>query len=211
MKKEHPILFSAPMVRAILNGTKTQTRRIFKGLTPPQCNGLHTCIVEDGVAKFHLNGKLAMHSGEWTQSPYGQPGDRMWVKETFAYTDHTINEQPGYVFRATDPDWSEMEGFKWKPSIHMPRKASRITLEIAAVRVERLQDIKAADCIAEGIDPHTFNVGMGTVTTFRNYLTGATNSAAYQSYQSLWESINGPDSWNQNPWVWVIQFKRISP
>jgi hypothetical protein len=90
----------------------------------------------------------------------------------------------------------------------MFREASRITLEIVGIRVERLNEIRACDAIAEGIEAHTFDAGGSTITTFKDYLTGAKNLAAKQSFQTLWESINGKGSWDANPWVWVIEFKR---
>lgn len=184
--KERPILFKGEMVRAIREGRKTQTRRIFKGLIPPGCPGKHSCRVEAGFAKFHLNGKLAMHSGEWTRNPYGQPGDRLWVKETFRLSVPAHEGQTGYpIYRA---DFESPPAGLWKPSIFMPRWASRITLEIVRIRVERLQDISAADAQAEGIKKV---------------------STARLSYCALWESINGKGSWAKNPWVWVIEFKRL--
>lgn len=175
--REKPILFSGGMVRAILAGRKTQTRRIVK------------CAIAIG--------------GTDTNCPYGNTGDRLWVKETFCYTDESINVEPGYVFRATDPDWSEMEGFKWKPSIFMPRKASRITLEIVSVRVERLQAISEADAMAEGVEQMSHG--------FRDYSArlDCQLGDAKMSYFTLWESINGAGSWDQNPLVWVLEFKRI--
>ena len=182
--KERPILFKGEMVRAILDGRKTQTRRIMK----PQP------IEYDGMLMWKGLAWAAVTDPDQPESPYGIPGDRLWVRETFAYTDSTINDQPGYVYRATDPDWSEMEGFKWKPSIFMPRKASRITLEIVNVRVERLQNITEEDANAEGI-PSRMSV--------------QTLTPAVADYAALWESINGYGSWTMNPWVWVIEFKKL--
>lgn len=190
--RERPILFSGPMVRAILAGTKTQTRRKVNVAKLEATRGVagkdswQAGNIED--ADYRRMAEL------W--SPYGIPADRLWVRETFAYTGQAINDQPGYVFRATDPDWSTMEGFKWKPSIYMPWWASRITLEIVSVRVERLQDISGDDCIAEGIDPSDVP-GIGS------------DSSAIKAYAALWESINGAGSWAANPWVWVISFRRL--
>ena len=176
--KEQPILFSASMVRAILAGTKTQTRRIFKGHTPPDCPGDHSCRIEKGFAKFHLNGKIAMHGGEWTRCKW-LPGGRLWVRETWA-TSIACDDRPpsdmekpgrGYGWpvwyaadgavntRRSDPVPQGGPGFttmgKCRPSIFMPRWASRLTLEITGVRVERLKDISNEDCFAEGLPADT--------------------------------------------------------
>ena len=181
---EHPILFSAPMVRALLEGRKTQTRRIFKGTTPPNCPGKHECRIEDGFAKFYLDGKLAMHGGEWTKAKWSV-GGKLWVRETFYPSPNDSPTFCGY-YRATDPN----RNVKWKPSIFMPRKASRITLEITRIRVERFDQIKVEDCLAEGIQ--------------------AAPRDAYKQYALLWDSINGAGSWENNPWVWVLEFRKLS-
>lgn len=199
--KERPILFSGPMVRALLEGRKTQTRRLFKGLTPPYCPGVHSCVVEDGFAKFHLNGKLAMHSAEWTMCHHGQTGDRLWVKETF-YHAPDFNGAPTTWYRADDP---VARGWNWKPSIFMPRRFSRITLEIVNVRVERLQDISEADAVAEGVKWMPYE-DFEPVALPGRY--GPVSGPARIAFKQLWESINGPGSWKRNPWVWVVEFKR---
>jgi hypothetical protein len=125
---------------------------------------------------------------------YGQPGDRLWVRETFA----VLGDEDKHVlhYRATHP----IEGSGWKPSIHMPRWASRITLEITSVRIERLQDISGEDSAAEGVT--------GPIGSPRAYGV-VTKQFARDQFMRLWESINGPDSWQVNPWVWVIEFERI--
>jgi hypothetical protein len=197
--KERPILFSAPMVRAILEGRKTQTRRIVKynlvlgGIHPAVASIVHRGdgwfgfeAVEE--IKRQYSTTFPLHA---IRSPYGQEGDRLWVKETFQA--HPIYGSP--VYRA---DWSspynpvEDEGWPWKPSIFMPRKTSRITLEITDIRVERLQRISPQDAIKEGL-------GM----TLRN------EPSAVQRYAELWESINGKGSWDANPWVWAITFQKL--
>jgi hypothetical protein len=217
--KERPILFSGPIVRAILDGKKTQTRRICKdphfGVIPPE-----TATVErQHIDSFVYVGKKPVskiHNREtWRgECPYGKPGDRLWVKETFGIgsqngLNHEADEQVFY--RATDPAWDdENTGFKWKPSIFMPRKLSRITLEITAVRVERLQEITEEDAVAEGI--HAFNAAQ--ITYYHYSPTAAREEhfrTAVDAYRALWDSINGPESWAQNPWVWVLTFKRIAP
>ena len=170
--KERPILFSGEMVRAILDGRKAQTRRTVKG----------SIVVGDPYCP---------------PCPYGAQGCRLWVRETFAYTDQHINYEPGWVYRATDPDWSEMEGFKWKPSIFMPRAASRITLEVERISVERLQDITEEDARAEGV---TVSKSIASDRVWPQYK---------DAYKVLWESINGEGSWAKNPWVWVVEFKKL--
>jgi hypothetical protein len=204
--KERPILFSGPVIPAILEDQKTQTRRIIK----PQPD-------EDGLAKV-INGPWQDTDGRSYRCPYGKPGDILWVRETFCienskgvpgdppFSDgrpirHHDDEhwgpwweQPHY--RATDPA-PELEigtgepGVKWRPSIFMPRWASRITLEIADVRVERLQSISGDDARAEGYDgSHAF---------------------PREWFALLWERINGPGSWEANPWVWAVEFRRVQP
>jgi len=175
--KEKPILFSGEMVRAILAGTKTQTRRVVKAKHVPFVSNL-------------LGGFL---DGKWNQRPmpYGRPGDHLWVRETFA------TDGAGLLWwRAAGDDQPKVGN--WKPSIHMPRWASRITLEITAVRCERLNDISEDDARAEGV----------VAEPPKTWIYRADYIAAYRT---LWESINGPGSWAQNPWVWVIEFKRIKP
>lgn len=203
--KTRPILFSAPMVRAILDGSKTQTRRVVKAKHIPFISGI-------------LGGLL---DGRWNQRPlpYGQIGDRLWVRETWQYYDWDEEGRPLIRFAAdnqtTQPNltkvqiewldgiWRELSkqstnidnrirDKKWRPSIFMPRWASRITLEITGVRVERLNDISVGDVDREG--------------TPANYPSGASKD----DYAALWESINGKGSWDVNPWVWVIEFKRVA-
>lgn len=186
---DRPILFSGKMVQAILEGRKTQTRRIIKYRDPRW-----------EVSDDALTGKIwpywpdYVHGGELDDSncicPYGQSGDRLWVRETWQYTGPELNDEPGYVYRATDPDWASMEGWKWKPSIFMPRQASRISLEIESVRVEKLQDISEEDAIAEGSE------AAGQLT-------------AVNRFTNLWVKINGEGSFDANPWVWVIEFRRV--
>lgn len=198
--KERPILFSGPMVRALLAGGKTQTRRVVS----PQPTVEKS---PDGLWSAAWNRKYtfsAKTSGEclayWC--PYGQPGDRLWVREAWART--TVFSQDWIVYREGDNRTDY--GGPWKPSIHMPRAASRITLEITCVRLERLHEISDADALAEGITaqsngryPCQFDDGkvecLSPVT----------------AYASLWSSINGADSWAANPWVWVVEFKVVRP
>lgn len=207
--KEHPILFSGSMVRALLTGTKTQTRRVVKPQPDRVCPVLHLPRV--------LN-----KSGDGFDvqlSPYGQPGDRIWVRETHQFDapcDGTWQHTSFYGCKGAPLDLIP-ERFRrpefclyragyahditWRPAIHMPRWASRITLEIVSVRVERLQDISEADAQAEGCSLECMTP------------TGEdSGSAIYgpSGYRALWESINGPGSWDANPWVWVVEFKRLT-
>ena len=175
--KERPILFSGPMVRAILDGRKTQTRRIVK----PQP------AAAPSVNKAQY----------WVGCPYGGVGTRLWVRETWRSISSGTREG-GFDYRANDPSASGVGFTAWKPSIHMPRVASRITLEITAVRVERLKDISAEDAKAEGIS-----------NVFDAVFLGKARSVEAACYATLWESINGEGSWAVNPWVWVVEFKKV--
>lgn len=191
--RSRPILFSATMVRALLAGTKTQTRRVVK---PCKCK-----ITAAQLAACEVAGEVNL--GDYTNSPYGQPGDRLWVRETWA-APHSDDARPP---RSIHCDWMQIHyaateergGLLWRPSIHMPRWASRITLEITGVRVERLQDISAKDAIAEGVRVHEDHHGKPSGSIY----------SPVQAYCDLWESINGHGSWDANPWVWVLEFKRV--
>ena len=176
--KERPILFNAPMVRAILANTKTQTRRVVKA------RDLEWMDVHQGLRE----------PDNAERCPYGQPGDRLWVRETFGHFERNENFAPGCeVFYRADGESLAME--PWRPSIHMPRHASRITLEIARVRVERLRDCNEVDAIAEGAPWAA---------------CGAPQEGSHKAgFAQLWEQINGHGSWEANPWVWVIEFRRL--
>jgi hypothetical protein len=194
-----PILFSGPMVRALLADTKTQTRRVFK-VTGPMGNKCSITSPEEEIVRlddgsFHYLSTSAM-SGPYP-CPYGIPGDRLWVREGFRI-EQRGNRATGekfdvYVYRADARMRPEFDPLRYKPSIHMPRAASRITLQIVDVRVERLQEISEHDAKAEGAEP------------------AQCCHAHYHGYHLLWESINGPGSWDLNPWVWVVAFNRITP
>lgn len=193
--KERPILLRGPMVRAILGGRKTQTRRIIK--PQPEFTGSSVPGMEDCYS-YTWRGQCgdADHF-ERDCAPY-QPGDRLWVRETWATTHqaghHTADAF--VVYQATDPDWGTMEGWRWRPSIHMPRWASRITLEVTSVWVEELQSISEADAWAEGFpDPDGLN---------REY-----GDRARYWFQRLWRSTYGDTSWDADPWVWACEFRRV--
>lgn len=187
--KERPILFSAPMVRAIQAGTKTQTRRV--------CKGAALQWLGEGFAPDFV----ALQSN--AMCPYGQSGDRLWVREAFqAMGNAELHAEPIF-YRA---DQYRDDGFhRWTPSIHMPRWASRITLEIVSVRVERLNEISEQDAQAEGIAPMQFHDGRW----LSEHAKGMNFPSATAAYRDLWESINGPGSWDANPWVWVVEFRKL--
>ena len=222
------------MVRALLEGRKTQTRRVVNpqpfvdekwGLTwEPRGHAPNKPSYVERNANWNPISNAMMNFG----CPYGQPGDRLWVKETFARV------HPG-MLQSLDPDpdsfeWTTvyradanggyvgklMECTKWKPSIFMRREYSRITLEIKSVRVERLQEISEGDAMAEGCDEahleHTEDCKSehcalaGGVDDCCGYLV-----SSKLQYKALWTSINGPGSWDANPWVWVITFRNVQP
>lgn len=218
--KERPILFSGPMVRAILDGRKTQTRRAIDRMAGFQVK--HFDRSNTPGYDWHFRCQRGMwqdmdHAEVLSRCPYGQSGDRLWVRETCWSNgaDVYYPADAGHkAFGASDEFYDRLiklhhyaGGFSQKvPSIHMPRWASRITLEITGVRVERLQDISEADAMAEGI--HKFHnmemYGYDPKGTPGPMIGGSAAEAFYH----LWESINGPDSWAANPYVWVIEFKR---
>ena len=255
--KEKPIIFSAPMVRAILEGRKSMTRRIVK------CREEIACL---GTAADWNAGKLDERMPDWEtwgpksgaqvfvgkhgnifslNCPYGVPGDRLWVRETFQDycpiwsggwcghgTREGIEKEHGVWYGAGAPHRGPLPAdppLKWKPSIHMPRWASRITLEIVSVRVERLQEISEEDAEKEGVPvnqrapdllhPSNLCVTCGqhrhthvgkNMVCFGGKGTVFSNWTYKGGFSYLWESIHGPGSWEQNPWVWVIEFRGIA-
>ena len=217
--KERPILFSAPMVKAILDGRKTVTRRVVK--PQPTDGGLEWVTACGGDFAAWEDPRLLLdeHSEDGGPSqrkcPYGEPGSRLWVRETFCpiypQDPHYNGGRPiEYDYQATYKHGDRLGDLigakkKWKPSIHMPRAASRITLEVTGVRVERLQDISEADAAAEGITPYPGHPGRW----LSEHRPGLNYPSAIAAYRDLWESINGPSSWDANPWVWVVEFKRV--
>ncbi|HBR7326709.1 TPA: hypothetical protein MIN96_26520 [Klebsiella pneumoniae] len=233
--REKGLIFNSEMVRAILDGRKTQTRRIMapqpaddigRGIFPnPEVIGWKS-------SRRHKHGSTTAHFCH-----YGKPGDRIWVRETWGVVSHAfsddglmidwvpdrpataIHEMPfgngyysGYAIYAADGDftWGDNDGYEdgrscWKPSIHMPRAASRILLEITDVRAERLNAISEEDARAEGIiDGGCLNCGEPEPCGCANPEPDATDAFAY-----LWQSIYGQENWNADPWVWVIEFKRV--
>lgn len=239
--KSRPILFSGEMVRAILDGRKTQTRRIIKNLKIKLRHEVHSdaifgLIHKPMVATAGIHRGYIAHAGAVSVfcdeerrlgvkpeefdfvCPYADGktvlvnlGDRksrwevipqesqLWVKETFApsFADDDDSKN-GWVYRATN---NGPEPLKWKPSIFMPRAASRITLELTAVRAERLNDISSRDAQCEGVTTAMAEPSVSEDAIAWSYIDG---------YQWLWESINGKGSWEKNPWVWVLEFKVIA-
>ena len=244
--KERGMIFNGEMVRAILDGRKTQTRRIMKLQPKPSKSRpgdfwfsskklesmVHVSDLAPGnspIADYHLF--IQEHC-----CPFGAVGDRIWVRETWGVVSHeldedgrirpwtpdrpatVIHEMPfgngyysGHAIYAADGDftWGDDDGYEdgrscWKPSIHMPRAASRILLEITDVRVERLNAISEEDARAEGVAK--LRGGF-----WKHYQPGWTQHqlSARGSFVTLWKSIYGDESWNSNPWVWVIEFKRV--
>jgi hypothetical protein len=204
--KERPIIFNANEVRATLDGHKTQFRRV---LTVPWKGSVRTTPYEPYWVDS--DGRL-LFCDEWGDyhdvektllSPFGKPGDHLWVRETWhevkTLARHLGDECESVVwYRATEPVDAINEG--WRSPVTMPRRASRITLEVMSVRVERLQNISEADARAEGVSPLTFINGEPA------------DERAYRGmFAILWAAINDADAWGDNPWVWVIEFKRVMP
>jgi len=197
-----PILFSAHMVRAILSGAKTQTRRVAK---KPVRHPDLGCLCTPGALVMENEPRHVIERA----CPYGQPRDRLWVRETFAKIDGQTQSWIETDYRATYTHGDRLGdtlGIKkrWTPAIHMPRAASRITLEVTGVRVERLQAISDADAVAEGI-VQLSDGGFGLPDGSHYHHTDPR-----QSYFSLWEAINGPGSVEADPWLWVIEFKKVN-
>lgn len=260
--KERPVLFSSPMVRALLAGTKTQTRRAVKAIgnddgfvLQDYGDGWWPYRSDDGESAIRSDGTEEPH-----RCPYGQPGDRLWVREThyawghwtkrinqkkrreeWHFVDETLGAGLSYRYEADEKllrRKRELHEVGWwnRPAIFMPRAASRIKLEVTEVRVQRLQDISQADATAEGVEPMDSHSSEENdrVDAFHSWLCGncggrrlytsfGPNMGAMpdtdcekcdthvKRYRWLWESINGPGSWDANPWVWALTFKRFAP
>lgn len=227
--KERPILFSGEMVRAVLENRKTQTRRVIKfckkhkeNLCRSMGGGYHTALQFGkygpewspyGSAPMqpfpYVDGKLSDSNHIGYFCPYGKTGDRLWVRETWRAKTNDDCHPAGFIvgieaaYKADLKQDTHFDHSKpWKPSIHMPRWASRITLEITNVRVERLQDISHEDAKAEGVERCLIN----DLSALKRH-----GSGAIALFKELWETLNGPGSWEKNPWVWVIEFKKVKP
>jgi hypothetical protein len=236
--KEIPILMTTPMVQAIPDGRKTQTRRtkslseinkdpddyLYKGIHPEK--------------KVHIFARL--WRGNWVETkhikcPYGEAGDVLWVREThyawghwtliktteqksvkkeWHFNDLTLSERMSYLYENCPPDFIQKGrfglGYFKRPSIFMPKEACRIKLLVKDIRVERLNDISGSDAIAEGIESsHEYGFEDAKLHQYKDYNIGDFECDALGSYYTLWTKINGKDSWNINPWVWVIVFEEI--
>lgn len=191
---QRPIPFSAPMIRALLDGTKTQTRRVVKA--KPDRNLGTRCM----LLPHELAGEI--NRGEYSNSKHGKPGDGLWVRESYRASNHFDHDPPRIIphgaeiwYEATSiaKVWRSTVG-RLRPSMFMCQWMSRITLEIISVRVERLQEISDDDAMAEGAEP-----------------TGDREGTFVSGYKRLWGHINGPESWTANPFVWVTEFKVVKP
>ncbi|HFT4305639.1 TPA: hypothetical protein ACHT7L_003941 [Klebsiella quasipneumoniae] len=232
--KERGMIFNGEMVRAILDGRKTQTRREVKLNLDIACLAT-TYDWATSLAANHYQGlteeqiqqkaeplrgvihPVILDNGQMVSiiCPHGKPGDRIWVRETFCPVDDTQYGGEKWVdYRATPryeashpAGWdcapNDAEALKWRPSIHMPRWASRILLEITNVRVERLNAISQEDAQAEGMEL------TGWRPTYSDPDSGGEVMTPYDNFAELWSSIYGDESWQANPWVWVIEFKRV--
>ena len=182
---DRPIIFSAPMIQALLAGRKTQTRR----------------LIRLGKGEWIENGEIWAHFDDGPDAlpkPY-RPGDRLYVREAHAFGPL---DPPPVIYRATaeDDGWEVGPDARWRPSIHMPRCASRLTLTVTEVRVQRLQEISAADSIAEGVQCETCTAMGQSACHERGCF------ASIDSYRTLWNSLHGPDAWATNPWVVAVSF-----
>lgn len=212
--KDRPILFSAPMVRAILAGTKTQTRRAVKS------TGMYAID-----ASIHGEEKARRELAALaTRCPYGQAGDQLWVREAFSGP-HCMDASDGCkavppskwgdcsrIWYWADGNPTEGDWTRPRPSIHMPRWASRILLEITGVRVEQLQNISFEDAIAEGVYHYAAELATNPKVTkadIEKMIERHGSGKPQCLYAQLWESINGAGTWGINPFVWVVEFKRL--
>lgn len=216
--KERPILFNGAMVRALLSGAKTHTRRVVK--PQPSVHIVRTACMAEGNPP--LRGCYWEYGGPTVYCPFGQPGDRLWVRETwmpgyYHEADHEDGPKVSVIHRADNaestvaaPSYELAEQWErefsedggeappWRPSIHMPRWASRILLEITDVRVERLQEISEADAVAEGLLRTASGAWLPGMCAYPEW-----------AFHQLWDQVYGESAWESNPWVWVIEFKRI--
>jgi hypothetical protein len=214
---EKPILFSPEMVRAILDGRKTQTRRVIREIKNREGMPVHFSIDENGWPVLDW-------SWEKMKCPYGVPGDRLWVRETYQLIDN-IHGGLTTLYKADDNSRKYTEEFlarmKWQSPIFMPRMWSRITLEVVNVRVERVQEIGEEDAIKEGANCPPYTVFPQLYKDEQDYLAqggfiyvaeDATRYGPTGKFACLWDKINAKRgyAWSSNPWVWVIEFKRVS-
>ena len=228
---ERPILFSSPMVRTILDGRKSQTRRVVKPQPSDEFSPSSRLVVGYYPTKVDRHGEEypgnivygVADDSEGYVCPYGVPGDRLWVRETWAEGGRSMQLPCGEFvwsshrkarYAATDDSIRDVDpscSWRIRPSIHMPRWASRLTLEIVSVRVERLNQISEGDAKAEGIERLKSGRGWYDPTTSKGAVhLGHYLSTAREAFEILWDSINAKKHpWDSNPWVWVVEFKRL--
>jgi hypothetical protein len=201
--KHIPILFSTPMVQALLAGRKTQTRRIIKDIP----ENTVSMIYDEASGWWKAKEAGAKNIHNMIKCPYGKPGDVLWVRETFTLDVDTFL----WVYKAGPFIGNQINHWAtepiWKPSIHMPKDACRIFLEITGIRAEPLHRISPNDAVQEGIKRYQHH--RYPLISYQDYAGKGVFTDPKDSYKSLWEMINGSESWNSNPWVWVLEFKQI--
>jgi len=237
MKKERPILFSTPMVQALLEGRKTQTRRIIKPQPSPRATEFYHSV-KGGWPKTPWHARLELPSDpgyyevtDLYKCPYGTVGDILWVRETFIQGQKMDGEEM-FVYddngHPIDKTWYRADGdldkwfngdamveVPWKPSIHMPKSAARLWLELTDIRVERVQDISEEDAIAEGVESRLEERLISKPVHYKVYYNGPGDDSTYSSsasvsFETLWQKINGPESLQANPWIWALTLKVLS-
>ena len=220
---ERPVLMTPENAQKCHEGTKTQTRRIMKSQPPDDCGALigpemyAPTKVDRLGAEYPGDDIFGVYSadGEWScRCPYGMAGDRLWVREAWRVTGGKEYEYQQRIedvhYRGNLSEHIEYGPAQWKPSIHMPKWACRTWLEITEIRVQRLQEISEEDATAEGIEYHDGR-GIGHSGYRHTQSHGYVYATARDAFKVLWESINGPGSWDANPWVWAISFRRMQP
>lgn len=206
--KERPIIFSGAMVRAILAGNKTQTRRVVNPSLHPKTNAVIWNTADNAFIPWYESRDEGCRTGKPFTCPYGAPGDRLWVRETWQTTTTPKDRDTSKLVFAADYDGARPgfveDEWLWRPSIYMPRWSSRITLEVTEVRVQRLQDISEDDIIAESATVDA--VARATGIPWSDLPT------LHSAWEVLWNNINGDRApWSSNPWVWAVSFKRVLP
>lgn len=194
--KERPILMHARSINGILEGRKTQTRRIIKP-APGLDESKSSALVNEAWQAGFVDAKC----------PFGVPGDRLWVRETWSAPHAFDGHPPRLIPAGTTFHYAATEergGLLWRPSIHMPRWASRLTLEVTGIRVERAQDISFADCRAEGCDPNWQGLAPHPDCNCDGKHVGEK-----WHFRELWDDTNGKGAWDRNDWCWVVEFKRL--
>jgi hypothetical protein len=220
---ERPILFSSSMVRALLAGTKMQTRRIVKPAPSAETNLIEWNTAESEFVPWRWvigSPTTGSRTGKPFACPYGAPGDTLWVRESIRWAGTVpprsyLEEEYDSAVYAADGAPTKLDTWPWKrtvlPSIHCPRGLSRLTLEVTDVRVQRLQDISEEDARAEGVEAFEGMVNDATLCAMAK-ATGDTATDARPLFACLWDSLNGKRAmWASNPWVWCVSFRRVTP